>query len=93
MSSRAVMICATRQHVGKTSVSMAILEGLIKLYGPGNVTYIKPVGQKHVVLPDGTKVDKDVRLAKEYFNLTSEYRDMSPIVIGNILSSIIVIFK
>lgn len=55
------------------------------------VGFIKPVGQRHVrvgpeMLPTGAKqslrVDKDVVLFKEHFNLeTCEYQEMSPVVI------------
>ncbi len=79
---KAVMICATKQHTGKTSLSMAVLQGLRGILGNDNVAYIKPVGQKYVTLQDGSFVDKDVRVAKEYFDLRSDYKYMSPIVIG-----------
>jgi BioD-like phosphotransacetylase family protein len=45
-----VFICATRQHVGKTSSSLGLVYGLQKIFN-GNVGFIKPVGQQHVFLP------------------------------------------
>jgi len=47
-----------------------------------NIGFIKPVGQRHVLVNNNLKVDKDVRLFKEYFALDKcEYSDMSPVVI------------
>jgi len=74
------MVAATKQHVGKTTSCLAILSGLRKRVK--NTGFLKPVGQQHVMVGQGLKVDKDARLFKEYFNLTScEYEEMSPVVI------------
>ena len=44
--------------------------------------FLKPVGQEHITTPDGSVVDKDVRLFKDYFNLdVSSYGVMSPVVL------------
>ncbi|KAG5176439.1 AAA domain-containing protein [Tribonema minus] len=79
------MIAATKEHTGKTSVSMALLSGLIARFGVENVGYIKPVGQKWVPVPDDSgevlQVDKDVKVAREHWGLTCNYRDMSPLVL------------
>lgn len=80
---RPLFVAATRQHVGKTSVSLALLSGLRKRFDrPG---FIKPVGQQHVTikLNEGNiRVDKDVQLMKEYFELEHlSYRDMSPVLV------------
>lgn len=45
------------------------------------VNYIKPVGQKHVLV-DGVKVDKDVVLFKKWFKLKAKESDMSPVVVS-----------
>lgn len=46
------------------------------------VGFLKPVGQEHITTPDGSIVDKDVRLFKDYFNLSvSSYGVMSPVVL------------
>lgn len=74
MTSKAVMIAATRQHVGKTSVCISLLSGLQKMHG--KVGYMKPVGQKFVYVGEGRKVDKDIRLAKEHFKLQCDYAHM-----------------
>jgi len=53
---KAVMVAATKQHTGKTSVSMAMLSGLRKVFGPERVGYMKPVGQRHQMVEGGLKV-------------------------------------
>jgi dethiobiotin synthetase len=74
MACKAVMVAATRQHVGKTSVSMALLSGLRKRFD--EVAYMKPVGQKYVLVENGIKVDKDIRVGKEHFQLSCAYEHM-----------------
>eukprot|EP00903_Cladosiphon_okamuranus_P008206 g7901.t1 len=79
------MVCATQEHTGKTSVSMALIAGLVRRFGPGRVSYMKPVGQKHVQVEGAggecLKVDKDVAVAKEHFGLSAPYSAMSPLVL------------
>lgn len=82
---RPIFVAATRQHVGKTTVSLALMSGLQKRFG-GKVGFIKPVGQQHVSLSDENghtiRVDKDVQVLKEYFRLDHvNYSDMSPVII------------
>ena len=76
---KAVFVAATKQHVGKTSTSLGILSGLTKRFN--KVGFIKPVGQQHLQVEGGLRVDKDVKLAKEFFNLQCSYEHMSPVVI------------
>ncbi|CAM9323253.1 unnamed protein product [Laminaria digitata] len=82
---KAIFIGATKEHTGKTSVSMALIAGLVRRFGPERVSYMKPVGQKHVMVKgkDGEdlKVDKDVAVAKEHFGLQAPYDAMSPLVL------------
>ena len=76
-----LFIAATRQHVGKTTCSLAILSGLTQKFD--RVGFIKPVGQQHVAV-DGSdvRVDKDVQLMKEYFGMEHvAYEDMSPVIV------------
>ena len=50
----------------------------------GNVGFMKPVGQQHVNVEHAgstVRVDKDVQLMKEYFELGCDYPDMSPVLI------------
>lgn len=81
---RPIFIAATRQNVGKTTVSLALMSGLLKRFG--KVGFIKPVGQHHVAVAgaDGTelRVDKDVVVMKEFFGLDHlPYEHMSPVII------------
>jgi dethiobiotin synthetase len=82
---RPIFVAATRQHVGKTTCSLALCSGLKKRFS--KVGFIKPVGQQHVeVKSDGKnaviRVDKDVCLVREHFNLDHiDYQFMSPVII------------
>ena len=84
---RPIFIAATKQHVGKTTTSLAIVSGLQKRFG--KVGFLKPVGQQHVEvhsdnLDKTVKVDKDVWLVREHFHLDHiDYEDMSPVIIPN----------
>ena len=81
--SRPIYVAATRQHVGKTSVSLALVSGLQKRFD--KVGFIKPVGQKSLpVVEEGRimEVDKDVVLVKEHFQLDHlQFKFMSPVLI------------
>lgn len=82
---RPIFVAATKQHVGKTSVSLSLLSGLQKRFP--KVGFIKPVGQQHVPVYSSTlnetiRVDKDVCLMKEQFHLDHlDYEHMSPVII------------
>ena len=70
MVSPRLFVAATRQHVGKTTVSLSIMSELQRRFN--NVGFIKPVGQQHITVSEGGKeivVDKDVQVMKEFFNL------------------------
>jgi|EP00945_MAST-04E_sp_MAST-4E-sp1_P007258 phosphate acetyltransferase len=86
-AAKSVFVAATRQHVGKSTVSLGIVSALQQK--GVNVGFIKPVGQQHVpveLVDEETgetsvlSVDKDVRLINKYFGLNGNYRDMSPVV-------------
>ena len=66
-----IFVAATRQHVGKTTVSLALMSGLQKRFN--KVGFLKPVGQQHLPVRDESgnqlRVDKDVQVMKEYFKL------------------------
>jgi BioD-like phosphotransacetylase family protein len=79
MKNKAIFIGATGQNVGKTTLCLGILSGLQKRYS--SVGFIKPVGQQHVKISDTLKVDKDVMLFKDHFNLKTNWEDMSPLII------------
>lgn len=77
--SKAVFIAATGQNVGKTTLCLGIVAALHRHFS--KVGFIKPVGQQHVQISDQIKVDKDVALFKDYFKLTADYSDMSPVIL------------
>jgi phosphate acetyltransferase len=77
----ALFIAATGQNVGKTTLCLGILANLKKRFD--SVGFIKPVGQQHVKIEGDIIVDKDVVLFKRHFGLTSEWTDMSPVIIPN----------
>lgn len=73
-----VYIAATSQNEGKTVVSLGLIESLRKRgYSVG---YIKPVGQQYVVIND-IEVDKDAVLIKDVYQLSEEFKYISPITI------------
>lgn len=79
MGKQAIFIAATGQNVGKTTTCLGLISGLRKRFS--QVGFIKPVGQQHVTVKDGLKVDKDVVLFHEVFQLNSLYEDMSPVIV------------
>jgi BioD-like phosphotransacetylase family protein len=79
MHRRAIFIAATGQNVGKTTLCLGIIAALRKRYG--SIGFIKPVGQQHIKVDSGINVDKDVVLFKRHFGLSSEWSDMSPVII------------
>lgn len=76
-------VAATRQHVGKTSTSLALLSGLQKRFD--QVGFMKPVGQQSLQVEENgdiVNVDKDAVLVKHHFGLDHlRYRDISPVLI------------
>ena len=63
MKKAAVYVAATRQHVGKTSTCLGLLQGLTNRCE--NIGFLKPVGQQSVLVENGKmRVDKDVAVAK-----------------------------
>ncbi|NNJ70595.1 MAG: AAA family ATPase, partial [Kiritimatiellales bacterium] len=78
-----VFIAGERQHAGKTVTSLGIISALCNHIDPKDIGYFKPVGQEMVTLPNGERIDKDVRIVKEFTGL--EMPDMG------ILSSVRVV--
>jgi len=82
---RPIYVAATKQHVGKTSTSLALMSGLQKRFDL--VGFMKPVGQ--VCLPVWEEdlqcqiqADKDVVVMRQHFGLDPlPYRYMSPVLI------------
>lgn len=83
---RPIYVAATHQHVGKTTTCLALMSGLKKRF-PNSIGYVKPVGQQHVpvysdLLQREIRVDKDVTLIREHFELHHiDYQYMSPVLI------------
>ncbi|MCM8757339.1 MAG: AAA family ATPase [Candidatus Omnitrophica bacterium] len=74
----AIFVAATRQNDGKTVLSLGLVLALQKQFGA--VGFIKPVGQKYVVV-EGEKVDKDAVLMKEVCGLKERLKDINPVAI------------
>ena len=78
MKKKGLFIASTGQHVGKTTTCLGLMSGLIKKFS--KVGFLKPIGQEHVEVETGMRVDKDVLLFKDHFSLTDDYLSMSPIL-------------
>lgn len=78
MAHKGIFIGATGQNVGKTTLCLGLIALLKKRYE--KIGFIKPVGQRHVLVDSGSPVDKDVVLFKEHFDLPHAYEEMSPIL-------------
>lgn len=78
MSKRAFFVASTGQHVGKTTTCLGLISGLKKRFK--SVGFIKPVGQEHVLTDSGVRVDKDVLLFNETFDLPDPVETMSPVL-------------
>jgi len=76
---QATFIAATGQNVGKTTLCLGLIAGLQKRFE--SVGFIKPMGQQHVKVAGDINVDKDVVLFKEHFQMSSQWSDMSPMII------------
>lgn len=74
----ALLFGATGQNVGKTTLCLGVISGLMKRFS--SVGFIKPVGQYHMLVDD-KRVDKDAILFKRKFNLQTSWDDMSPVII------------
>jgi BioD-like phosphotransacetylase family protein len=64
-----VFIAGERQHAGKTVTSLGIISALCNHIDPADIGYFKPVGQELVELPNGERIDKDVRIVQEFTDL------------------------
>jgi hypothetical protein len=73
-----VYIAATRQHDGKTTVSLGLLAALQSVYP--RIGYIKPVGQRFVEIEEN-KIDEDTVLMDQVYRFNCPLLDMSPIAV------------
>jgi dethiobiotin synthase len=84
-----VVLMATKKDTGKTSTALGVMSALVDSFCERGrrVGYMKPVGHewREVERGDGSlvKVDKDVLVFQQRFELDSEWSDMSPIVIDS----------
>jgi BioD-like phosphotransacetylase family protein len=82
---RPIYVAATKQHVGKTSTSLALMSGLQKRFDA--VGFMKPVGQVYLPVWEDDlgreiQADKDVVVMRQHFGLDPlPYRYMSPVLI------------
>lgn len=79
MGTKGFFVASTGQHIGKTTMCLGLLSGLKKRVS--SVGFIKAVGQETIEIAPGRRVDKDVVLFKEHFQLKDEYEDMSPVLL------------
>lgn len=79
MRNKAIFIASTGQNVGKTTLCLGIMAALNKRFP--RIGFIKPIGQQCVKVTSQLNVDKDVFLFKEYFQLETDYRYMSPVML------------
>ncbi len=64
-----VFIAGERQHAGKTVASLGVISAICDVIDPKDIGYFKPVGQEMITLPNGQRIDKDVRIVKEFTGL------------------------
>ncbi len=81
-----VFIAGERQHAGKTVTSLGLISTLCKHIDPKDIGYFKPVGQEMVVLPNGERIDKDVRIVQEFTEL--EMPDLSSLSPVRVVSGV-----
>ena len=64
-----IFIAGERQHAGKTVTSLGIISAICQHIDPEDIGYFKPVGQEMITLATGERIDKDVRIVKEFTEL------------------------
>jgi hypothetical protein len=75
---RRIFVAATRQNVGKTTMSLGLIASLSKQFG--RIGFIKPVGQRYL-LQSGYKIDEDSVLMNKIFKFKFSLQDMSPLAV------------
>jgi len=74
-----IFIAATRQNVGKTTISLGLISALGKKQFK-KIGFIKPVGQRYL-MEDGYKVDEDSVLMDRIFKFEFSLHYMSPVAV------------
>ena len=83
MAPTIVYLAGFRQHAGKTTTALGIISRLRTRMDPSRIAYLKPVGQELATLPDGSRIDKDAPLIKEFAGLPDlDLRFVSPVRLG-----------
>lgn len=76
--SKRIFIAATRQNVGKTTISLGLISSLMKRFE--KIGFIKPVGQRYM-MEGGYKIDEDSVLMEHIFKFGLPLKDMSPVAV------------
>ncbi len=74
-----IFIAATGKNVGKTSISLGLINSLLKK--GHKVGYIKPISQRYSIIGEN-KIPEDVLLMSKNFVLQGDLKDMGPFVVG-----------
>ncbi|MCK4716263.1 MAG: AAA family ATPase, partial [Candidatus Marinimicrobia bacterium] len=74
-----IFIAATGRNVGKTSISLGLINSLLKK--GHKVGYIKPISQRYSIIGEN-KIPGDVLLMNKNFTLPGDLKDMGPFVVG-----------
>lgn len=84
MAPKIIYVTGFRQHAGKTITSLGLLWLLQNKFSPSELGYIKPVGQELITLEDGSKIDKDALVVKEFSGITDmDLKTVSPVRLGS----------
>lgn len=83
MKREILYVTGFRQHAGKTVTCLGIISQLKKIMDPGEIGYIKPVGQELITLPNGEIVDKDAQIIQEFSGIPDlDMSVISPVRLG-----------
>lgn len=74
-----IFIAATGRNVGKTSISLGLINSLLKK--GHKVGYIKPMSQRYSIIGEN-KIPEDVLVMSKNFVLQGDLKDMGPFVVG-----------
>lgn len=80
---KVIYVAGFRQHAGKTITSLGIISQLKKHIPAEKIGYIKPVGQELVRLMDGTRVDKDATIIRQFALPDVDMSAVSPVRLGS----------
>ena len=73
-----IFIAATGRNVGKTSISLGLINSLLKK--GHKVGYIKPISQRYSIIGEN-KIPEDVLLMSKNFVLQGDLKDMGPFIV------------